>query len=61
MMDDRKDGIPPGWLDSLARSKEQIEAGEIVPMERFLHRLRASIARMEERQAEQAKRTARKA
>jgi hypothetical protein len=38
---------PPDWLlDSLARSEAQIAAGETVPLEPVLDRLRASIARM---------------
>jgi len=38
---------PPNWLlDSLARSDAQIAAGETVPLEPVLDRLRASIARM---------------
>jgi hypothetical protein len=60
-MDATKDPLPPGTLESLARSKAQIEAGQTVPMESFLSRLRASIARMEARQAERAKRAVRKA
>ena len=60
-MDDTKNSNPAGWLDSLARSKAQIEAGQSVPIEPVLDRLRSSIARMEARQAAQAKRVARKA
>ena len=42
----------PGWLvDSLELSKAQIAAGESVPLEPALDRLRASIARMEARRA----------
>jgi hypothetical protein len=42
---------PPDWLvKSLAESEAQIEAGMRVPLEPFLDRLRASIARMESRQ-----------
>jgi hypothetical protein len=38
---------PPDWLlDSLARSEAQIAAGETVPLEPVLDRLRASIARL---------------
>jgi hypothetical protein len=61
MMDGTKDHIPAGWLESLARSKVQIEAGQTVPMERFLERLRASVARMEARLTKKATRPTRKA
>ena len=38
---------PPTWLtDSLERSEAQIAAGQTVPLEPVLDRLRASIARM---------------
>jgi len=60
-MDTTDDHIPPNWLESLTRSKAQIEAGKALPLEPFLDRLRASIARMEARAADQAKRPARKA
>jgi hypothetical protein len=60
-MDGSKDDMPKGWLESLARSKAQIEAGQTVQMEPVLGRLRSSIARMEARRAEKAKQTARKA
>ena len=33
------------WADSLARSRAQIEAGETIPLEPVLDRLRASAAR----------------
>ncbi len=42
----------PAWLvQSLERSKAQIAAGETVPLEPALDRLRASIARMEAKRA----------
>jgi hypothetical protein len=41
--------VPAGWIDSLERSKAQIEAGETVPLEPFLDELRDSIARMKKR------------
>ncbi len=53
---------PAEWLEALARSKAQIEAGQTVPLEPFLDRLRASIARMKaKKQAEQEPRATRKA
>jgi hypothetical protein len=45
-MDAIEDNTPRDWLDSLARGKAEIEAGKTVPLEPFLDRLRASIARM---------------
>jgi hypothetical protein len=46
-MDAMTPKTPPDWLlDSLARSEAQIAAGETVPLEPVLDRLRASIARM---------------
>jgi hypothetical protein len=39
---------PPDWLiDSLERSEAQVAAGQTVPLEPVLDRLRASIARMQ--------------
>jgi hypothetical protein len=38
---------------ALARSEAQLAAGQTVPLEPILARLRASIARMEARQAQQ--------
>jgi hypothetical protein len=60
-MDEPEASPPAGWLESLMRSKAQIEAGEIVPMEPFIARLRASISRMEARRRKQPKRSTRKA
>jgi hypothetical protein len=48
-MDAIEDNTPPDWVDSLARGKTEIEAGKTVPLEPFLDRLRASIARMKAR------------
>jgi hypothetical protein len=48
-MDAIEDNSPRGWLDSFARAKAEIEAGKTVPLEPFLVRLRASIARMRTR------------
>jgi hypothetical protein len=43
---------PPNWLlDSLALSDAQIAAGETVPLEAVLDRLRASIARIKAKPA----------
>jgi hypothetical protein len=56
------DKTPPRWLlESLERSEAQIAAGQIVPMEPMLDRLRASIARMKAGQSEQTKDTAKTA
>jgi hypothetical protein len=49
-MDAIEDNTPRGWLNSLARGKAEIETGKTVPLEPFLDRLRASIARMKTRQ-----------
>ena len=39
---------PPDWMiTSLERSEAQIAAGQVVPAEPVLNRLRASIARMQ--------------
>jgi len=51
-MDEIVTEAPAGWLEFLARSSAQVDAGEIVPMEPFLDRLRASIARMKTLQPE---------
>jgi hypothetical protein len=46
-MDTEPDKLPPSWmLESLDRSEAQIAAGQTVPLEPVLDRLRASIARM---------------
>jgi hypothetical protein len=51
-MDAMTPKTPPDWLlDSLARSEAQIAAGETVPLEPVLDRLRASIARMKSKPA----------
>ncbi len=53
---------PPEWLlQSLARSEEQIAAGQTVPLEPVLDRLRASIARMQSGQPRPEPKTASKA
>ena len=49
-MDAIEDNAPRDWLESLGRGKAEIEAGKAVPLEPFLDRLRASIARMKARQ-----------
>jgi hypothetical protein len=41
---------PAGWLESLSRSKQQIEAGERVPLLPILDRLRVSAERLESEQ-----------
>jgi hypothetical protein len=46
-MDTIADKTPPDWLvASLERSEAQIAAGQTVPLEPVLDRLRESIARM---------------
>ena len=60
-MDAIADKTPPEWLvESLERSEAQIAAGQTVPLEPVLDRLRASIARMTARQQAEPK-TAHKA
>ena len=49
---------PPEWVESLERSKAQIEAGRDVPLGPVLERLKTSADRME---AARAKRPLRKA
>lgn len=47
-MNAKFDKLPPGWIvESLDRSEAQIAAGQTVPLEPVLDRLRASIARMQ--------------
>jgi hypothetical protein len=61
-MDAVVDKTPPGWLvESLERSEAQIAAGQTVPLEPVLDRLRASIARMKAKQPQAGRKTARKA
>jgi hypothetical protein len=48
-MDEFTRPVPAGWIDSIERSKAEIEAGEAVPLEPFLDELRDSIARMKKR------------
>ncbi len=45
-MDEITRHAPSGWLESLERSKAEIEDGQTVPLEPFLDELRASIERM---------------
>jgi hypothetical protein len=51
-MDMIEDNIPAGWLASLARSRAEVEAGEVEPLGPILDELRASIARMQARRQE---------
>jgi hypothetical protein len=44
--------VPAALVESLERSKAQVEAGLSVPLEPALDRLRASIARMKGKRAE---------
>ena len=56
-----KTGVPAGWREALDRSQAQAEAGQTVPLEPVLDRLRASIARMKAKRTEQDRRAAGKA
>ena len=47
--------VPESIADSLARSEAQIAAGQTVPLEPVLDRLRASIARMQQAEDEKLK------
>ncbi len=62
VMDDQGDPKAPAWmLESLERSQAQIEAGQTVPPDRVLDRLRASIERMQVARNGSGPRPARKA
>jgi hypothetical protein len=61
-MDNNLTPAAPSWLiDSLERSEAQIVAGQTVPLEPVLDRLRASIARMKAGQPQAEAKTTRKA
>jgi hypothetical protein len=61
-MDAKGDNTPPDWLvKSLERSEAQIAAGQVVPLDPVLDRLRASIARMKAAQIPPEAKSARKA
>jgi len=61
-MDAALNKTPPDWMvEALERSEAQIAAGQTVPLEPVLERLRASIARMSAAQAPTEPRRARKA
>ena len=47
-----EDKTPAWWLESLAQSHAEVEAGKTVPSEPVLDRLRESIARMQARRDE---------
>lgn len=49
---------PKAWIEALLRGTAEVARGESVPIEPVLERCRAKIARMEERQASQPKRSA---
>ena len=51
---DNHQTAPAGWVESLDRSKAQIEAGQTVPVEPALQRLRDSLARMDAKRSKQA-------
>ena len=59
-MDDLPDQIaaPAAWVAALLASKAELERGDIVAMEPVLERMRASIARMEAKQAQGSDRDA---
>jgi len=62
IMDAVADKTPPVWLvESLERSEAQIAAGQTVPLDPVLDRLRASIARMNGKPQRPAPKTTRKA
>jgi len=52
MSNTKKHTPPADWLDDIAESEVQLAAGQIVPIEPVLERIRAGIARMEAKQAE---------
>ena len=58
VMTDQPNQSPNTMVESLARSKTQIEAGQAVPMQPVLDRLRDSIARMDARRITPAVRKA---
>jgi hypothetical protein len=61
-MDDNPTSAAPTWLlESLERSEAQIAAGQTVPLEPALDRLRASIARIRANQPKAETKIARKA
>jgi hypothetical protein len=47
-MDDSSPLPPPGWLEALAESEAQLAAGQTVPSEPIMQRLRETIARLDE-------------
>ena len=51
---------PAGWLDSLTRSKAQIEAGQTVPLLPILDKLRASAEAIETNDTDDLRQTARR-
>ena len=58
-MEDLQDvTIPQSWLDALERSEAQLAAGQTVPAEPIMQRLRDSIAELERKAADRPRRTA---
>lgn len=52
MSEEAENPAPPqGWVESLERAKAEIAAGQTVPMEPVLEKLRASAERLEHRRA----------
>jgi hypothetical protein len=43
--------VPAEWLEALAESEAQLAAGQVVPLEPVMQRIRDSIARLEAKQA----------
>jgi len=57
-MTDPTNRRPADWLDDIAESEAQLAAGDIVPAEPVLQRLRESIAQLEAKLAGNPSRTA---
>ena len=58
-MEDLQDvTIPQSWLDALEPSEAQLAAGQTVPAEPIMQRLRDSIAELERKAADRPRRTA---
>ena len=49
IMDDTTPRPPAGWLESLERSEAELAAGQTVPMETVMRKLRESAARLEKK------------
>jgi hypothetical protein len=51
MMTDPTQRSPAEWLDDIAESEAQLAAGEVVPAEPVLNRLRETISQLEAKRA----------